>query len=369
MATVTLPAGLVPVRELSTDEIMTGNRYTRYRFELLSKTEAALGMLTGVEGGSLDWTANASIHAGGAIDVVDVGQTVDWLNDRVKPYLVIDGLPEEPLGVYLAAEAPQVWGGTGRSWPVKLLDKTAILDQDEIGATYALDAGTVITTAVVDLIESTGETNIAVTPSAATLSAPLAWDPGTSKLRIVNDLLAVANYFSLFCDGAGQYRGEPYVRPAARPIRYEFLDGQNSIYSPDFVRDVDLFAIPNTVIAIGKGDGVAEALTSTAVNDDPGSPYSTVSRGRTITKTLTGVEAADQTTLDDYARRRLIEATSPTSSVDVAHAPVPGLSFNTAVRLRRVPAGIDARHVITKTSLRFDPTALATSTLQEVIDL
>lgn len=367
--TVVLPPGLIPVRTFTTAEILVGNRFTRFRFDLYSRIEAALGNLEGVEKGHVDFTSSASVHSGGALEVVDNGQSVDWLNDRVKPVVIIEGLPEIALGMFVFSEAPEDWGDTGRSWPVKLLDKTSILDQDAVDETYALPAGTVITTAAVTLIASTGETNIAVTPSAATLSGPLTWPAGTTKLKIVNDLLSVAGYFSLFCNGDGQYIGKPYVRPAARPIRYEFLDGEQSIYSPDFVKDVDLFAIPNKFIAVGQGDAATAALTSTATNTDPDSPYSFANRGRWIVKSATGVEAASQTVLDDYARRRLIELTSPTSSIDVSHMLVPDLTFNDAVRLRRVPANVDARHVVTKMVVAFDATALVKSSLQEVVDL
>jgi len=367
--TVTLPGGLIPVRSLSTDEILTGNRVTRVRIDLLSESEAPKGRLAGVTGGFIELIANASVHGGGSITVVDIGQAVDWLTDRIKPVIIIDGLPEQPLGVYLASEAPEHWGGTGRTWSIKLLDKLSILDQDAVEDTYALDAGTVVTDKIVELIESTGETNHAITPSPATLSAPLVWEPATSKLKIINDLLSTINYFSLYCDHNGQYRGEPYVRPANRPILWEFLDGEKSIYSPEFTRDRDLYGIPNKVIVVSQGTGTEPALTATATNSDPSSPYSTVSRGRTIVHKETGVEIVDQDTLDNYARRRLIELTSPTSSIDVSHAYVPGLTFNAAVRVRNVPAGIDHRHVITKMWVSLDPTVLARSTLREVVDL
>jgi len=366
------PGGIVPVRVLTSDEILTGNRYTSFRYDLLSREEAPKGVLDGVDEGrpgSLDWVANASVKGGGSITIVDIGQSVDWLNDRIRPVIIIDGVGEFPLGVFLFSETPETWGDTGRSWTVGLLDKTTIPDQDAVDTTYALDAGTVITTAVTDLITSTGETNIAVTPSTATLAGPLVWDAGTTKLQIINDLLAAANYFSLHCDGNGQFRAEPYIRPAARPILWEFLDGETAIYSPDFERDIDLFNIPNKVVAVGQGSASTAALTSTATNEDPTSPYSYPSRGRWITSTVTGVEAADQATLDARARRRLIELTSPTASVAVQHAYVPGLTANDVVRLRRVPAGIDARHVVSKTQITLDGTALVKTTLTEVVDL
>jgi hypothetical protein len=109
---------------------------------------------------------------------------------------------------------------------------------------------------------------------------------------------------------------------------------------------------------------------STAVNDDPNSPYSTVSRGLTIAADPeVDLEITDQSTLDDYVLRRLIALTMPSASVEIQHGFVPALAFNRAVRFRRVPMGIDARHVVSKTEISLDPTALAKSTLSEVVDL
>jgi hypothetical protein len=312
MSTVTLPSGAVPIRELTTDEVLVGNRTTSFRFDLFSSAESGKGTLLGVQSGSATYTANASIKSRGSLSIVDLGQSVDFLNDRVRPVAILEGYGEIPLGMFIFSSAPEAWSDTGRSWACQLLDKTAILDQWKIDAPFDLDAGAVITTEIADLIADAGEANIAITPSAATLVNPLLWEAGTSYLRIINDLLSVAGYFSLFTDGNGQFRAEKYVRPAARPIRYEFLDGEQAIYAPDFTKDVDLFSIPNTVIAISQGNGTDPALTSTATNTDANSPYSTVSRGRTIAVVEQGVEAADQTTLDNYSQRRLIELTSPT---------------------------------------------------------
>ncbi len=370
MPSVSLPAGLVPVRSLTTGDILTGHRSTAIRYELLTQAEASKGPLTGVTGGSLDWTTAASVHGGGKLEVVDVGQDVDWLNDRIRPVITIAGLPEQPLGVFLVAKDPGTFTGTGRTWTLQLVDKTSILEQDQVESTYTAPAGTVITAEVAALIASTGEINVAITPSTATLPSAIVWEPGTTKLRIVNDLLAAANYLSLYADFTGQLRAEPWTRPAARPIAWEFLDGEKSIYSPDFTQDVDRFGIPNKVTVVGQSSGSVPALTSVpATNEDPVSPYSYPRRGRWISKVERGVEIADQTTLDSYARRRLIELTSPTSSIEVQHAFLPGLAINNAVRLRRVPAGIDARHVVSKTEITTDPTALVKTTLTQVVDL
>lgn len=357
----------IPTRTFTAEEILTGNRNTRFFVDVLDMEDSFVVRLDGVTSGELNWIANAAVKGAGKLRVVDVSQDIDWLTARIRPTMAIDGLDEQQLGVFLPAEAPESWG-SGRNWDIQMLDKTTIPNQDKIDETFSLAAGAVITTEVIALIVSTGETRYAVTPSAKTLDGPLTWEAGTPKLSIINDLLHVAGYFAMWADYSGQFRVEPYVFPADRPIRFEFVDGPNSIYSPDFVKDVDL-QIPNKFVAIGQGDSATEALSAVATNTDVLSPYSFPNRGRWITETETGIEAADQIVLDNYALRRLIEMTSKTSSIDVSHAPIPGLAVNDAVRLQRVPAGVDARHVVNQMTISLDGTSLAKSTLMEVVDL
>src|SRR5690606_14890171 len=91
---------------------------------------------------------------------------------------------------------------------IKIMDKLAVLLQDEVDASYSLPAGTTITDAVRALIISTGEVKMAITDSDLTLPAGQVWEVGTPKLRIVNDLLSMINYNPLWCDGYGIYRAE-----------------------------------------------------------------------------------------------------------------------------------------------------------------
>lgn len=359
----------IPIRTFTPEEILTGNRNTKYYLDLLDQSDAFVSRLGGVTSGKLDWVANAMVKGGGELTVQNVNQDVNWLTAHLRPVMAIEGLPEQPLGVFLISEAPEAWGQSGMSWAIKLLEKTTILDQDILTATYSVAAGTVVTTEIGNIITSAGITNYRIQASSATTPQSLVWLAGTSKLRVINDLLASIGYFSLYSDFQGQLVGEPYILPAFRPTVYEFFDGENAIYEGNFTRDIDIWKIPNRVVITGMGDGVTPALVSTIDNTDPDSPYSIANRGRVIGYTEEGVEAADQATLDAYARRRLIELTTPTASIEIRHAPLPGLAVNQVVRFRRVPAGIDARHTVSKTELTLSGSALAVSTLREVVDL
>lgn len=288
---------------------------------------------------------------------------------RVKPVLVIEGHTSWPLGVFIPSTPIERWGRDGRSWDIELLDRTSVVEQDKVEATYSLAAGTVVTTAVKNLIVSTGEPVGSITSTTDALANPMTWNPGTSKLTIVNDLLAAAGFSALWADGNGQFRVEKIVDPNARPIIYEMLDNENSVYMPDFQRDKDIYAIPNKVIAVAQGTGTTEGLIGIATNQDPTSPYSFQSRGRWITHVEEGVEATSQQIINDFASRSLAQRTAPSSTLQVSHAPLPNWWVGNVVRFRSTAAKVDSKFFITTTSINFSSTELATTTMTEVVSL
>lgn len=382
------------------DEALSGARVTSFRFDLLGRRfnddgsvirEAFVGELRSVVDGSLDWTYNTAIKGGGSIGVLDVGQkidgkAIDWLNVRIRPVAMVaradrpETLEEFPLGVFLPAAPVEDWTDRGRSWKVELLDKCSILDQDvitdsETGApvTYSLPSGTNVIASVISIIEGSGESAQAIEPDGKVLANPMTWDVGTSRLKIINDLLDAANYFSLWVDGSGQFRASKYVPPESRPPTYAMLapfdDTGASLMTPNWTRDRDIYSVPNRVVVVGQGDAETPALVSVATNEDPASEFSYPARGRWITLVETGVEAVDQAALDAYAYRKLASATSVTSGITAEHPILPDLRVNSVVEFRNTRADVSILCAVTKTSITFDPTALVKSELREATGL
>lgn len=385
---ISLPAGMISVSLPRTaDQVLSGARTSKYKFEVLNNDEEVLGEILTVEpGGSVAWSAYASIKSGGSITVTDRGGVIDWLNTRIRPvcsiapadttdYAVIGDVY---LGVYIPSAPVEDWGPTGRSWRVELLDKTSILDQDiasdsEIGPTaYAAPAGSNVIELVVSLIEGAGETAPAIEPASITLPNDLVWDISATRLKVINDLLDAANYFSLYCDELGQFRADPYIRPTDRIPEYEALNpfskGEQSLMSPSWTRDRDIYAIPNRYVCVSQGDEVAAALVSVATNTDPTSEFSYPSRGRWITAIDTGIEVVGQEALDAIASRRLASASGATQTMTVYHPLLPGIRINRVIRLTNPDAGIDLLCSVSNTEVPFDPTSLCKTTLRVVTE-
>lgn len=341
---------------------LTGHRVESWRVDLLTAGDVNVGTLDGVTGGSIEQNVAAIISGGGSIDVTDTGQGVDWLQARVQPWWTANGI-SWPLGVFLASTPRETHDATDRSWSVDLLDKLAVLDADAVDGSYSLAAGTVVTTAVAAVIASAGEGATAITASAETLTTGMVWEAGTSKLRIVNDLLASINYFSLRADGYGRYVAQPYVRPQDPAAVWDFTQGPRAIHLARFTRDQDIAAIPNKVVLISTATGDTEAMVSVATNTDPASPYSEPSRGRWIVRTETGVEATSQAVLDALAARRLVDLSSVSATLEIAHAAIP-LDLNVVVSFST--GGVQARGVVRKTTIDLSVGALMRTTIREV---
>lgn len=389
-----MPTPIIPIRVLSTEDVLYGDRTTSYRWEVLTHSAGVdhlIGILDGVSEGALTWNQNAAVKGGGKARVVDLETAQAGMlkisdlqleSVRVRPVCLVEGLPENPLGVFLVSAAAEAWDDTGRVWAIELLDRCTVPSQDKVEQSYSVAAGTLILAEVKAILLTCGEAVVIDAASTKATSTGMVWDPGTSKLKIINDLLDVAGYNSLWMDGYGNFQMTPRVLPADRSIIYEGLgiprklvDGEQSIHRSAWDMDRDSFEVPNKVIAIQAATGTdTTAIIGTWTNTDPASPYSYPSRGRWIPHTLEGVECPAGTGaeilafLEARARATLIQMSAVQATAKVEHLPIP-VRVSDVLQFAHSAAGVDGRYVITHIQLDTNPLGMMKSTLQEVISL
>lgn len=382
----------IPVLDLQTNEILYGDRITSYRWEVLAHEDGVdnlIGTLDGVSDGTLTWTQNVSVKGTGKATVVDLAKATNGMlkisdveleSVRLRPVCVIQGLPETPCGTFLVSAAEEDWDAEGRTYSLELLDRCTVPDQDLIEEAYSVAAGTIVLQAVRSILATAGEYIAIDETNTLAVSSGMVWDVGTSKLKIINDLLGVINYNSLTIDGYGNFQATPYILPANRDVNYELLgiprelvDGEQSIYSTDWKRTKDSYSVPNKVVAVqAAGGSDTTALTGEWTNEDPTSPYSYQARGRWITSVLTDVDVpagVDVVTyLNQTAQKSLVASSAVQATVDIEHLPIP-VRVGDILRFANTGAGIDGPHTITKLELDTVSTGLMKTILQEVISL
>lgn len=341
------------------------HRQADYTVTLLDWADRVIRPLDGVTGGEVTLSNSTRLRASGSLDLTEACGDVDWMSQRVRIDYTANG-QSWGLGVFLLSAPTRSYSEAGSTWSVDLSSPLALPDADCVDRTYTVKAGTNLVDAAAGLLRETGLARLSITPSTAVASSDIVYDPGKSRLTIANELLAAAGYWSAHPDGEGQVHLDPYVRPAARGVAYDFRDGARSVHLPEWERELDTASVPNKVVLVSEGSQEKAALVGVATNEDPASLYSFQARGRWIVDTQTGVEAANQASIDSQARRRLIDVSTPSASITLQHMPVP-IQPNQVVGFSS--QGHSAQGVVREISYTLDPTALVKTKLLEVTDL
>lgn len=324
-----------------------GSRRFAFRYELLDANNAKIGDLTDVESCTVTMNWLADIKRTATFQLKDTDQ-IDFLSNRIKPYVQLRIPPygpedwvEWPQGVFLLSSPQRTTDTTGTRWrSVTAYDAAQVYADDLVTARYTVAAAAKYTDAVSTLLGSVPKN---ITTSASVLPATLEWPPGTSKLKIINELLSAVNYESLSFDEDGIATVRPYRLPSQRPSEFTYADNAVSVMLPTVTQDLDLFSVPNSwVLVVSNPD--QSALTSTYTNSNPASPTSTVRRGRTIVDFRTQQNAADQGSLDALVSRLAFEASQVYEAIQFETGLMPIHSGNDAYRIEYSPMAIAAQY-------------------------
>lgn len=350
------PSGYTDAEILDGIRGLGGSRRWSFRYELLNDQNIKIGDLDNVEAGAVEQNWLADIKRTAKFTLRETTY-INYLSDRVKPWVRLhlppygtDTWVEWPQGVFMLSTPTRTISATGHvAREVEGYDLTQTLLDDKVPSRYVVTAGTRYTDAVLALLPSTG-TYIIV--SSATVPVTLEWDPGTSKLKIVNDLLAAINYESLSVDEHGIFRVDPYQSPAVRAPEYVYGVTDDSIMLPAVDQTLDLFSIPNQwVLVVSEPD--RPPLVGTYTNSDPGSLTSTVRRGRTIVDYRTEQDAADQATLTAKAARLGFEASQVYEVMEFETGLNPLHSGNDCYQIIDPRLAVDAKFVETSWKMTF----------------
>jgi hypothetical protein len=321
----------------------SGSRRWTFRYELLDSDNAKLDDLANVEAASVEqnWLADIKRTATFRLTEVDY---IDYLSDRIKPWVRLHLAPygaddwvEWAQGVFLLSTPTRKASPVAHvSRDVDGYDLLQVLADDMVADRYVVVAGTAYTTAVLALLPSAAN----VQASATTVPTDIEWEPGTSKLRIVNDLLGTINYESISVDEHGIYQVRDYTPPSQRAPEYVYAEDHESLLFPDAEQTLDLFSVANHwVRVVSQPD--RDPLVSEYTNTDPGSLTSTIRRDRTITDFATVTDAADQTTLDAMVERIAFEASQVYEAIDFRTGLMPIHSGNDVYRIRHTALAVD----------------------------
>ena len=266
-------------------------------------------------------------------EFVDPGPEVNFLTDRIRPEVIIDGITY-PLGILLPAKVETVITETGHHLSIQAYDQGWLLQttMTENITTFAIN--TKYMTAIDSLLDAAGVAAALITDCSYTMTrAREDWMPGTNYLSIVNELLDEINYNHIWFNPEGFAVLAPDPDPQSTQVRH-VLD-ENDVKTL-LIRDAsigsDFYSTPNVFIYCCSNFKTSP-ITATAINDDPRSPVSVPRRGRKIVTVRQVNEVPSQDTLQAIADQAMKRSMLRTESISVSTGILPDFGINEAVAL------------------------------------
>lgn len=345
-----------------------------------------IGLLDGVESGSVTLSATSRLRASGQLSLTETAQQIDWFNMHARVDYVPVGMEGWPVATFVMSSPTRSVNDHRVTRDVELLSTLAYLDRmstdriEQVENDHLTDGKWSVLKRYAAKAKNLrigftkfGDYGFVGGPSL--INEAIAYDVGTNILTMLNDCARLVGWGALTPDPYGVITGGPYIRPSRRPVSYVFREGDTAIHSADWTIDRDLFAVPNVVICVGtpgsddtkRGEdrydaGPSPAVVGVARNDRKDDPLSTVNRGEVV-HVETGVKVTSQAAIDQWAARVLAEKSMPAATLVIEHLPV---NIRPGDVVEFVSQGQHLRGTVQKMEIPLSPTALVKTEIKEI---
>lgn len=311
-----------------------GQRSSSFRFDLLDQSNSYLGVVdidqssVPVIENNINRTIKRRMY--GLKLPPATTDSINTLSDRIRPVMIMQDGTEYPLGVFLFADASRTlqYSGSAQFTTPNALnyttdssmsDQLLTLDQNTNGVNF-YPPGHSIYDALVQQLEAGGVLEYEIEESTAVIRGSnwVVWPTAERRLTVINDLLRMGGYYSLYFDNNGVAQAKLVPDLDATPATFVYGPNKNVLRQPPPVETDDLLDAPNRYVVI-----------NTAFTDNPvwgawdipsSAPNSYANRGFYVVKQLDiqGVEsnsearrAAKAEGQADYSTYRWVNFSTP----------------------------------------------------------
>lgn len=271
---------------------------------------------------------------------IDMTESVGESYIRIYLIIIQNGLRERhPLGTFLVQTPSLNFNGRLQNISVDAYTPLIELKESPPPLGYSILKNSNIMDFAYRLARERARAPVVKTECNTLLGMNFTASTDDTWLTFLSDLIANAKYnFAL--DEMGRILLSPYQDTASLQPVWTYNDDNSSILYPEISVDRDLYGIPNVVEVINSNG--AGYYFVRAVNDDPNSVTSTVSRGREIIHRVNNPDLVGKPTesqVKDYANQLLRELSVLEYTVTYTHGYCP-VRLGDCVRLNYARAGI-----------------------------
>lgn len=335
-------------------------RRARY-YEMDPATWCDVAELDDVEGCSVVWDLSLPTLGNASFSTTRRDREM-WI--RCYVHAEQDGEVEEVAdGTWLVPPADVDWNGSRARSQADGYTSLKELDDDGPAFGWSVAAGEDALAAAAEICAAHCRAPVVPPASQAVLAEAFCAGDGMTWLTYVRELLAKVSH-EVMVDGYGRITFEP-TRDAAALSPVLWLEvAEDSIMAPS-VKDSDgARDVPNVVRVVYSD--ASRCLVGEAIDDDPASPSSTVSRGRTVLYREESPALPDDPTqedVDELAARLLAEKGAAGHTVTVPHGYYPDARIGRGVGIDVPGAGISARAKVTAQQYDMTPGLVVTAQL------
>lgn len=276
----------------------------------------------GVRYGGLDYSDPPSISCSGDAEIclsmratVKAHDTMDILTDHVRAYVVINGV-DYPVGEFSVGTVKQSYKNSVKWWELELYDQASVCKRSLIESRYYIAAHTLYLDEINALLIECGIARVMSDTNTDTLTTDREdWDIGTSRLTIINALLAEINFYPLYFDLEGVARLTKKADLSVVIPTYQYTADKMSILHPEYSSELDIFDTPNVFIVL-LSNAEQGAMIATAENNSPSSALSIIRRNQRIPRVYKVDNIASQAALQEYADNLRNDSLLSTESVE-----------------------------------------------------
>lgn len=326
---------------------------------------------------------------------------IDFMNDFIKPYVLISQ-PSEPvveeerevvfLNLTHPVETEIINEGVYGEWEeyplgafymssptrrdennkvvrdIEAYDLTLTLSEDKITERYTVTKGSNYIEEIKRLLNNSGVNNYRIeSPDVVTTRRDIEYEPGTSLLTIVNDMLGQIGNTPIYMDNMGILRSYKYVNPADRMPTKFYDDSSCSVVLEGSEEELDIFNVPNVFsVAVSNPDELP--IIRTVVNDDPSNVLSTVRRGRRIVDFRTIEDMSNEDSLERYVMRIANEANTQYGTIKFRTPIVLGHWYGEVVKFKYSPLQIEGTFLESGWEMDLKVGGEMTHTLRKVVN-
>ncbi len=263
-------------------------------------------------------------------------EELDFNKDELQPIMITDGV-ETPLGVFRVVTEHDSGQADGiRLVDIEAYDRCWVLEAVATEKLLYLSKGSKYIDAITQQLAAVGLARFLADPTDAVLPYDREdWPIGTSRLEIVNTLLAEIGFDPIFFNGYGIATLRAYRPPSPGNIvrHYSSSDVTRLPMAPEWSQETDVFKAPNVFILICSNADRTKPLIATAVNESPLSPKSVLNRGLRIPEMTKVNQIADQAALQTMANRKRDESLFAAKDVVVQVLPSGGHSMGDTISI------------------------------------